>query len=201
MVMNPRIKIHCQLILSMLMWYISFIFQLYEKELYSTELQRKQMEYHTIYLTEKFQNKFNGQFLLNGTDPQDSGLTLKYRLATSNNRKPEKNNFTPLDSNGPLCMILEFLHYYFWMATCSWGCLESIQVLHAYYFSMNGYLNMAWLCFIGWFGPLLLIVSWSICKFESSNMEPLECWPIDAVQCDWWLITFPIFSMLVIGLM
>ena len=74
MVMNPRIKIHCQLILSMLMWYISFIFQLYEKELYSTELQRKQMEYHTIYLTEKFQNKFNGQFLLNGTEPQDSGL-------------------------------------------------------------------------------------------------------------------------------
>ena len=60
---------------------------------------------------------------------------------------------------------------------------------------------MAWLCFIGWFGPLLLIVSWSICKFESSNMEPLECWPTDAVQCDWWLITFPIFSMLVIGLM
>ena len=55
----------------MLMWYISFIFQLYEKELYSTELQRKQMEYHTIYLTEKFQNKFNGQFLLNGTEQQD----------------------------------------------------------------------------------------------------------------------------------
>ena len=60
----------------MLMWYISFIFQLYEKELYSTELQRKQMEYHTIYLTEKFQNKFNGQFLLNGTEPQGSGLYL-----------------------------------------------------------------------------------------------------------------------------
>ena len=113
----------------------------------------------------------------------------------------KKNNFTPLDANGPLCMILEFLHYYFWMATCSWGCLESIQVLHAYYFSMSGYLNMAWLCIIGWIGPLLLIVSWSICKFESSNTEPLECWPTDAVQCDWWLITFPIFSMLVIGLM
>ena len=76
MVMSPRIKIHCQLILSMLMWYISFIFQLYEKELYSTELQRKQMEYHTIYLTDKFQNKFNGQFLLNGTEPQDSRFKI-----------------------------------------------------------------------------------------------------------------------------
>lgn len=93
MVMNPRIKIHCQLILSMLMWYISFIFQLYEKELYSTELQRKQMEFHTIYLTEKFQNKFNGQFLLNGTDPQDSSLTLMLRQATARNRKPETEQF------------------------------------------------------------------------------------------------------------
>lgn len=80
MVMNPRIKIHCQLILSMLMWYISFIFQLYEKELYTTELQRKQMEYHTTYLTEKFQNKFNGQFLLNGTEPQDSGLQPSWSI-------------------------------------------------------------------------------------------------------------------------